>query len=89
MNMEEHPAMNPQSRICTRNLRRNFPTPAKKSKNNESAPRFVHHFSDPDYDDLRKNTDRNGTRPSMPPPHILFFGEGDDRSYLETIIKKG
>ena len=86
MNMEEHPD-NPSSKANLHiKLAAQLPDARKKSKNNNLLlDSFI--ISATDYDDLRKKHGPEWDKARYAGAHILFFGEGDDRAYLETIIK--
>jgi hypothetical protein len=85
MNMEEFPATNRKVNLHTK-LAAQLPDARKKSKNNNLLlDSFI--ISATPYDDLRKKHGPEWDRKKYANAHILFFGEGDDRTYLETIIK--
>ena len=85
MNMEEHPTTNCKVNLHTK-LAAQIPDARKKSKNNNLIlDSFI--ISATDYDDLRKKHGPDWDKAKYAAAHILFFGEGDDRAYLETIIK--
>ncbi len=85
MNMEEHPSTNKKVNLHMK-LETQLADARKKSKNkNLFLDSFV--ISATDYDDLHKKHGAEWTRAKYASAHILFFGEGDDRGYLDTILR--
>lgn len=85
MNMEEHPTTNRKVNLHTR-LAAQLHDARKKSKNKDLLlDSYI--ISATPYDDLRKKHGPEWDKARYAAAHILFFGEGDDRGYLETIIK--
>lgn len=85
MNMEEHPATNRKVNLHTK-LAAQLPDARKKSKNtNLLLDSFI--ISATPYDDLHKKHGPDWDKPKYAAAHILFYGDGGDTSYLESIIK--
>lgn len=81
---EEHPSTNRKCNLHTK-LAAQLRDAQKKSKNKHlSLDAYI--VSATDYDDLRKKHGPDWDKAKYAAAHILFFGESDDRSYLETII---
>ena len=84
--MEDHLPTNKKVNLHKK-LEAQIPDARKKSKNkNLFLDSFI--ISATDYDDLRKKHGADWDRAKYADAHILFFGEGDDRGYLETILKR-
>ncbi len=85
MNMEEHPATNCKVNLHTK-LAAQLPDARKKSKNNNLLlDSFI--ISATPFDDLCKKHGPEWDEAKYADAHILFFGEGENSAYLETIIK--
>lgn len=85
MNMEEHPSTNRKVNLHTR-LAAQIPDARKKSKNKDLVlDSFI--VSATPFDDLQKKHGPGWNRAKYAEAHVLFFGDGDDREYLATIIK--
>jgi len=82
---EDHPDKNAKIDLHKK-LQTQLPDARKKSKNkNLLLDSFI--ISATPFDDLRKRHGAEWDKAKYATAHILFFGEGDDRAYLETIIK--
>ena len=85
MNMEEHPSTNRKVNLHKK-LEAQLPDARKKSKSkNLLLDSFVISFTP--YDDLRKKHGPEWDKAKYAEAHVLFFGDDDDRAYLETIIQ--
>ena len=86
MQMEQHPD-NPSSKANLHlKLATQLPDARKKSKN-PSLMLDAYIVSATDFDLLRKKHGPEWDKAKYAAAHILFFGEGDNLGYLETIIR--
>jgi hypothetical protein len=85
MLLEDHPSRNAKANLHLK-LQAQVPDARKKSKNKYLVlDSFI--ISATPYDDLRKKHGLEWDKAKYAAAHILFFGEGTDKSYLETIIQ--
>ena len=85
MKLEEHPSRNAKVNLHKK-LKMQEAEARKKSKlSTFTLDSFI--ISHTRYDDLRKHHESEWDRAKYADAHILFFGEDDDRSYLESILK--
>ena len=84
MRMEDHPLINPKVNLHQK-LQVQSAGALKKSKiKNLMLDSFI--ISATPYDELRKKHGPEWDRPKYADAHIVFFGDGNDRTYIETII---
>jgi len=84
MIMEEHPATNRKVNLHTK-LTTQLSDARKKSKNKQLLlDSYI--ISATPYDDLHKKFGPDWNKARFATAHILFFGEDNDKSYLETIM---
>ncbi len=84
MRMEDHPSINPKVNLHQK-LQVQSAGALKKSKiKNLTLDSFI--ISATSYDDLRKKHGPEWDRPKYADAHIVFFGDGNDRTYIDTII---
>jgi hypothetical protein len=84
MLLEDHPSTNKKANLHQR-LQAQVPDARRKSKNkNLFLDSFI--ISATPFDELRKKHGDDWSRKKYAEAHILFFGDGQDVGYLETII---
>ena len=84
MLLEEHPSTNAKASLHKK-LQSQIPDARKKSKNSKLLlDSFI--ISVTPFDDLRKKHGPDWDKARYADAHILFSGDGQDRTYLETII---
>jgi hypothetical protein len=84
MRLEEHPSTNPKVNLHKRLQTQGVDAIKKAKIKNLTLDSFI--ISATLYDDLRKVYGADWDRDKFTEAHILFFGDGEDKGYIETII---